>query len=158
MPHGERRAESCSVIQAVVGDGELGLMPVFLSVLTCVRLQRRYRKKCTVVESFSSLLSRGSLEQLSEGKRGGMLLSPSFRGRDAPCPTAQHCSVENEGRILFSSPCRSPPDSPQPWTCLARAQMCIRDTWSFVFHLPFFFLSVEPHTCSSVIWTHLSVC
>lgn len=72
MQRGERRAESCSVIQAVIGDGELGLMPVFPSVLLPrVGLQRRYRKKCTVVESFSSLLSRGSLEQLSEGERGG---------------------------------------------------------------------------------------
>lgn len=98
MQHGERRALSCSVIQAVIGAGELGLRPVFPSVLLPrVCLQRRYRKKCTVVESFSSLLSRGSLEQLSEGKRGGMLLSLRFRGRDAPCPAAQHCSVENEG-------------------------------------------------------------
>lgn len=80
MQRGERRAESSGMIQAVIGDGELGLMPVFPSVLLPrVGLHRRYRKKCTVVESFSSLLSRGSLEQLSEGERGGMLSLP-FRG------------------------------------------------------------------------------
>lgn len=33
MQHGERRALSCSVIQAVIGAGELGLRPVFPSVL-----------------------------------------------------------------------------------------------------------------------------
>lgn len=119
MQHRERRALSCSVSQAVIGDGELMSDARLPSVLLPrVGLQRRYRKRFTVVESFSSLLSRGSLEQLSEGKRGGMLLSLPFRGRDAPCPIAQHRSVENEGQICFSSPCHSSPDSPQLWTHL----------------------------------------
>ena len=52
-------------------ESELGLIYYyffFLFPTALLLFLHRYRKKCTVVESFSSLLSRGSLEQLTEGE------------------------------------------------------------------------------------------
>lgn len=57
------------VTEVNVEENELGLISCYFFLFPSLLLTLcRYRKKSTVVESFSSLLSRGSLEQMTEGK------------------------------------------------------------------------------------------
>ncbi|XP_006864567.1 PREDICTED: tetratricopeptide repeat protein 39B [Chrysochloris asiatica] len=54
------------VLQAVMTFEQQDIQNGISAMKDALQTCQRYRKKCTVVESFSSLLSRGSLEQLTE--------------------------------------------------------------------------------------------
>ncbi|XP_006163895.1 tetratricopeptide repeat protein 39B isoform X1 [Tupaia chinensis] len=54
------------VLQAVMTFEQQDIQNGISAMKDALQTCQKYRKKCTVVESFSSLLSRGSLEQLSE--------------------------------------------------------------------------------------------
>nr|XP_040139737.1 tetratricopeptide repeat protein 39B [Ictidomys tridecemlineatus] len=54
------------VLQAVMTFEQQDIQKGISAMKDALQTCQKYRKKCTVVESFSSLLSRGSLEQLSE--------------------------------------------------------------------------------------------
>jgi len=56
------------VLQAVMTFEQQDIQNGISAMKDALQTCQKYRKKCTVVESFSSLLSRGSLEQLTEGK------------------------------------------------------------------------------------------
>ncbi|XP_052571075.1 tetratricopeptide repeat protein 39B isoform X2 [Peromyscus californicus insignis] len=54
------------VLQAIMTFEQQDIQNGISAMKDALQTCQKYRKKCTVVESFSSLLSRGSLEQLSE--------------------------------------------------------------------------------------------
>uniref|UniRef100_A0A8C0KHP6 Tetratricopeptide repeat protein 39B n=1 Tax=Canis lupus dingo TaxID=286419 RepID=A0A8C0KHP6_CANLU len=54
------------VLQAVMTFEQQDIQNGISAMKDALQTCQKYRKKCTVVESFSSLLSRGSLEQLTE--------------------------------------------------------------------------------------------
>uniref|UniRef100_A0A667IDG8 Tetratricopeptide repeat protein 39B n=1 Tax=Lynx canadensis TaxID=61383 RepID=A0A667IDG8_LYNCA len=54
------------VLQAVLTFEQQDIQNGISAMKDALQTCQKYRKKCTVVESFSSLLSRGSLEQLTE--------------------------------------------------------------------------------------------
>ncbi|XP_040819431.1 tetratricopeptide repeat protein 39B isoform X1 [Ochotona curzoniae] len=54
------------VLQAVMTFEQQDIQKGISAMKDALQTCQKYRKKCTVVESFSSLLSRGTLEQLSE--------------------------------------------------------------------------------------------
>ncbi|KAL6032023.1 hypothetical protein STEG23_008460, partial [Scotinomys teguina] len=59
------------VLQAIMTFEQQDIQNGISAMKDALQTCQKYRKKCTVVESFSSLLSRGSLDQLSEGPPAG---------------------------------------------------------------------------------------
>uniref|UniRef100_A0ABK0LTT6 Tetratricopeptide repeat domain 39B n=1 Tax=Rattus norvegicus TaxID=10116 RepID=A0ABK0LTT6_RAT len=86
------------VLQAVMTFEQQDIQNGISAMKDALQTCQKYRKKCTVVESFSSLLSRGSLEQLSEGKS-----PPSLRTRAGTCRPRvfQRQSMRLNGRYVF---------------------------------------------------------